>query len=89
MLACRLGNKNGTSSVIVDRLTPYIERYGAMVIFGRVAEPIRGAVRSRAITTAPTVTHWVPALITGFNSIVLERLSQLNGQVEFIKRCPG
>lgn len=79
-------NQNGTSPVVVDRLTPYVERYGAVVILVELLNQFAVRCVREAITTAPAVTHWVPALITGFNSIALERLSQLNGQVELNER---
>jgi hypothetical protein len=68
------------SRVDKGRLDRYIERYGAVVVLAELLNQF--AVRCvRGGCDTPRSTHYVPALITGLQSLNPKRISQLRGRV--------
>jgi len=74
-------SKHGWSSRVNEgRLDRYIERYGAVVVLAELLNQF--AVRCvRAACDTTRSTHYVPALITGLQSLNPQRISQLTGRV--------
>jgi hypothetical protein len=74
-------SEHGWSSRVNEgRLDRYIERYGAVVVLAELLNQF--AVRCvRGACDTTWSTHYVPALITGLQSLNPQRISQLTGRV--------